>query len=297
MKSPCPKVGILLCVATFWTLAQISSASVVFTSIYGYSINKYDFTTGAYLGSINTGSDIPEGLAFDSAGNLYAAFADSSTIKKIAPDGTMTLIASNLNGPRGIAFDSNGELVVACWNDGAVRKVTLDGNVSIFASGMGQLWGLAVDKLGNTYCTSPGSAKLYKIDGAGNVSILRSSFYPFGLGTDADNNVYLADDYTTVVKITPGGTVSTYATGGPYPGAGFFRPSDLLFSDSGNLLIASDGSGIYQADAPGPATLLASTAGTPLFLAINPVPEPSTMTFVLISLAMLVGMKRHRGNG
>ena len=85
----------------------------------------------------------PIGLAFDSAGNLYASdpgpVVDPPTpgnITKIAPDGVQTLIATGLGDLRGLAFDFDGNLFVAGHGDNVIYKITPNGSVSIFATGL-----------------------------------------------------------------------------------------------------------------------------------------------------------------
>jgi DNA-binding beta-propeller fold protein YncE len=68
------------------------------------------------VGSIASNLDSPFGLAFDAAGNLYAANANNSTISKFDPSGTfVTTIGGggSLNVPVGLAFDSSGNLYAA----------------------------------------------------------------------------------------------------------------------------------------------------------------------------------------
>src|SRR5579864_9006418 len=55
---------------------------------------------------VATGISVPEGLAFDSAGNLYIASQGSNVIDKLSPSGTLTQFASGFDAPIGIGFDS-----------------------------------------------------------------------------------------------------------------------------------------------------------------------------------------------
>ena len=78
----------------------------------------------------------PFGLAFDSAGNLYAGNMGNGTIEKIAPDGTAALFASTTGStsPQGLAFDSAGNLYVALYPNFTVEQFTPGGIGSVFAS-------------------------------------------------------------------------------------------------------------------------------------------------------------------
>lgn len=56
-----------------------------------------------FIGGLNE----PTGLAFGSAGNLYAANGRGSSISKITPDGVAMFFAGGLSGPQGLAFTSD----------------------------------------------------------------------------------------------------------------------------------------------------------------------------------------------
>jgi DNA-binding beta-propeller fold protein YncE len=94
------------------------------------------------------------GLAFDSAGNLYAADGGSQTIYKFAPNGTRTVFAGPTAFapgayPVGLAFDSSGNLFVSteCFCDpgnDTILKFTA-GVPSTFATGLTFPRGLAFE--------------------------------------------------------------------------------------------------------------------------------------------------------
>jgi len=100
------------------------------------------------------------GLAFDSAGNLYAADGGAQTIYKFAPNGARTVFArpSAFDPgayPVGLAFDSSGNLFVSteCFCDpgsDTILKFTA-GVPSTFATGLTFPRGLAFDSSGNLF--------------------------------------------------------------------------------------------------------------------------------------------------
>jgi DNA-binding beta-propeller fold protein YncE len=103
----------------------------------------------------------PFGLAFDSAGNLYAADGNAQTIYKFAPNGARTVFvgpSAFATGiyPLGLAFDSAGNLFVStnCFCDpesDTILKFTPTSVESTFATGLTNPRGLAFDGSGNLF--------------------------------------------------------------------------------------------------------------------------------------------------
>jgi len=99
------------------------------------------------------------GIAFDSAGNLYAADAGDQTVYKFTPGGTRTVFAgpsafANGTFPVGLAFDSAGNLFVSTEGDpgnDTILEFTPSGMESTFATGLTQPRGLAFDAASNLF--------------------------------------------------------------------------------------------------------------------------------------------------
>ena len=103
------------------------------------------------------------GLAFDSAGNLFAADAGapgiSPSIYKFTSDGTRTVFAganafTDGTLPAGLAFDTSGNLFVSTQGDpgnDTILAFTPTGMESTFASGLTNPLGLAFDGSGNLF--------------------------------------------------------------------------------------------------------------------------------------------------
>jgi hypothetical protein len=89
----------------------------------------------------------PEGIAVDSAGNLYIADASNSRVRKVSPEGVITTVAGNGNvvdsgdggpatsaavpRPEGVTVDSAGNLYIG--EGRRIRKVNAAGIISTVA--------------------------------------------------------------------------------------------------------------------------------------------------------------------
>src|SRR5207248_11715266 len=63
------------------------------------------FTPAGTKSTFASGLSSPDGLAFDSSGNLFEADFSSTTIFKFTPAGTKTTFASGVGNPVGLAFE------------------------------------------------------------------------------------------------------------------------------------------------------------------------------------------------
>ena len=101
------------------------------------------------------------GLAFDSAGNLFAADATDQSIYKFTPDGTRSVFVGPdaftkpETGPIGLAFDRSGNLFVSTavfpYNGDGILRFTPQGAKSRFASGLPNPRGLIFDSAGKLF--------------------------------------------------------------------------------------------------------------------------------------------------
>ena len=201
------------------------------------------------------------GVTVDGAGNVYVADASHSVIRKITPQGVVSLFAGTEYAPGSadgtgsaaqfqglldkIAADNLGNLYVADGGNNTIRKITPSGVVSTFAGTAG----------------TTGS-----VDGTGAAAQFN---YPSAVATDAAGNVYVADlGNRTIRKITPAGVVSTLAgtagtngsADGTGPAAQFNYPNGVATDNAGNVYVADSFACTVRKITP--AGLVSTFAGT-----------------------------------
>ncbi len=186
-------------------LRKISAAGLV-TSFVG-SQQGYGRQDG-----VGSGARFAElrAVTFDAAGTAFVG--DDYTVRKITSAGLVTTIAGSLSGNgyvngqaqsarfnkvNGIAVDSIGNIYVSDNYNHVIRKIATTGVVSTFAGADPTVYSRA------GYADGVGTAARF--------------YYPGQLAIDANDNLYVADEYNhRIRKITPAGLVTTLAGQSPF---------------------------------------------------------------------------------
>jgi sugar lactone lactonase YvrE len=229
---------------------------------------SYSWSTLAGVSSVGSRDGIgevalfssPRSVAVDPAGNTFVADYYSHTIRKVAPDGTVSTVAglagssgfvdgvgadARFYGPIGIAADGTGNVFVADANNQRIRKISSDGNVSTFA----------------------GSGNAGATDGSGADA---SFYYPSSVAVDPFGNVYVAESSNHLIrKISASGQVTTMAGSvrvtGSSDGVGvaarFNSPYGIAVNGSGDVFVSdSYNHTIRRVTSSGVVTTLAGRA-------------------------------------
>jgi len=256
----------------------------------------FKFTPDGTKSAFASGLNPRDGLAFDSAGNLFEGDSRSNTIFEFTPAGTKSTFATGLNGPEGLAFDGAGNLFEADSGSGTIFKFTPSGTKSSFATGLNVPVGLAFDGAGNLFEADSRSNTIFKFTPSGTKSTFATGLsVPLGLAFDGAGNLFEADGGGGMIfKFAPNGTRSTFASG--------VSPYGLAFDASGNLFVADAGNGIIFKFTPdGTKSTFATGLNGPLGLAFEPTIHQlrniSTRGFVGTGDNVLIGGFILGGNG
>jgi sugar lactone lactonase YvrE len=277
------------------TNVALAALAVLAVSLAGNAQTTYTISTIAGTGTAGYSGDggpaaqakinYPQGMAVDSAGDLFFADSGNNCIRKISAAGTMSTVAgqcttmtadgvlttydgysgdggkatsAELSYPTGVAVDSAGNLYIADTNNYSVRKVTTDGKIATFAGS--HVNGYSGDIItGDTTDTFLATA-----------AELGS---PVSIVLDAAGNVYICDMQTSVVRevlesnlyITTfaGSDANTFGGGDGFGAvwATFQHPESIAIDKSGNIYIADTEDNEVRKIAAGGQNIVTTIAG------------------------------------
>ena len=206
----------------------------------------------------------PTAVAFDASHNYYIADYNNYVIRKVSyPSNIITTVAGNnaasvnaaanlkpvysgdggpataaeLNTPWDVVIDKTGNLYIADATNNLIRVVTTNGIISTFAGNF---------SLGGGYSGDGGPATGAELDN------------PTGIAVNGSGNVYIADQYNSVIRlVNTSGNISTYAgnynlggnysgDGGPATDAGLSLETGVFLDASSNVYIVDDGNNVIR---------------------------------------------------
>ncbi len=171
-------------------IRKVSTTGII-TTIAGNGTAGYSGDSGsATAAELNE----PEGIAIDSAGNLYFADAGNNVVRKVTPGGSITTVVGN-----GTAASSG------------------DGGVAVDAASLPD--GVAVDRANNLYVIELASNKIRVVNSSGIINTIVNTAgsegfagdggpaaaavldLPSGAAIDSSGNIYIADTGNNRIRL------------------------------------------------------------------------------------------------
>lgn len=243
---------------------------------------ELNYTTGVAVdtfGNIYIADNTNSRVRKVNTSGIISTYAGNGSSGFFGDGGAAT--AAELNVAAGVAVDQAGDLFIADFYNYRVRKVNRLGKISTVAgrgvygfSGDGgqatsaeikSFIGVTVDNVGNVYIADQANGRIRKVNTIGIMSTFagdgNQSFsgdggpataaelsYPYGVGTDATGNVYIADYGNERIRVVPktsiittiagDGNVGFYGDGGHATAAEISTISGVATDAMGNIYIA-----------------------------------------------------------
>lgn len=236
----------------------------------------YTTTPTLLLGGLNG----PQGVAVDTAGNIYVADTKANTVIKIFKSGATATVGSGYSSPTGVAVDRAGNVYVADFGHSLIKKVNTSNLTTTFGSGYTSPIAVAVDTAGNVYYADYGANAVKELvgNGTGTITISTAFNHPNGVAVDLAGNIYVADAGNNLVRKVPvgGGTITTLGMGV------IFYPQGVAVDAVGNVFVADQGVNAIK-EIPvggGPVVTLGSGVISPYGVAVDQVGNVYAPDFV-----------------
>jgi len=250
---------------TLLTAPQTAPSGII-TTVAGTGVMGYSGD-----GGLATRAELiyPNGVAADSAGNLYIPDSIFHVVRKVtAATGIISLYAGNgiggysgdngpaqaakLDDPEAVAVDSSGNLYIADTGNDVIREVNARTGIITTVAG-----------LQTSQCKA-------RIDGIAATSA--SLCYPQGVAVDGSGNLFIADEGYVIREVNAKtGIISTVAgdgnygytgDGGPAVSAEFALELSVAVDSAGNLYIG-DGNNCAIRKVTAATGIISSLVGTP----------------------------------
>lgn len=168
----------------------------------------------------------PTGMIRDGSGNIYV-IVNHTSIYKVAPDGSSTLLTTQATGLIHLAFATDGNLLVANYNTGVLLEIAQDGTATTVLHGLSNPTGIAVLADGSIAVTETNQNRMRIFTSQGTQ---KASIYGFAgpkdivwdgqklIFNDARNNFYtlVPGQYPQLLASNAAAHFAAYSNGNVY---------------------------------------------------------------------------------
>jgi len=182
---------------------------------------------------------IANGVAVDSAGNVYVTSGGGNRVLKLAAGGSTPIVLpfAGVKDPSGVAVDSSGALYVTSIDNNRVLKLAAGASAPIVLpfTGLNNPSAVAVDSVGNVYLIDNGNNRVLKLAaGSSTQTVLPFTGLnkPSGVAVDSTGNVYVTDLNNRVLKLAAGSSTQTVL-----PFTGLNQPMSVAVDSTGNVYV------------------------------------------------------------
>ena len=220
----------------------------VFVADAGHSDRIRRIAPDGHVSTVASGFSTPSGLALTPEGTLYVADTGTHTIRRIAPDGSVSTLAGD--GTPGYA---DGPAHQARFNGPIGIAVAPDGRIFVSDTYNDRIRVIGVDGIVTTLA---GSGQPGADDGVAEGASFDT---PTGLALDARGILYVADTGNRIVRtVDMNGRVTTPTWA---QGDGFFRPLGVAVGPDAEVYVADEGGRITEIRSDGAIRTIAGERG------------------------------------
>lgn len=210
-----------------------------------------NYVTSGNGGPATNAGTQPSSVVVDPFNEVFIADVQRA-IRKVDTNGIITTVNGSVFNPKGMAVDLAGDLFITDTYNNRILEMTTNGLTNIVAG------------IGPSYPSGGGYG------GDGGPATMASVNYPYGLATNNQGNLFIADtsnnrirniDTNGIINTMAGNGTNTYSgDNGPAANAGLNSPQELTFDATGDLLIADTGNNrVREVDTNGIIHTLAGT--------------------------------------